>query len=112
MPMNKYNNIRLGAELSKKMTQALNLSVVLPLFLAIILSGCSVTNKLGENEKLYIGHKINITDKQFTEQWGLKGEIKKTVQPKPNDRLFGFLSLKLWFYNLAGDSVPLSLIHI
>jgi outer membrane protein insertion porin family len=73
---------------------------------AVMLSGCSTTKTLGEDEKLFTGHEVEIVDKPFLGKIGMKGEIKGLTEPPPNNKLMGLFPLGLWFYNLAGDSVP------
>ena len=79
---------------------------VLFVFAYLAVSGCSATRSLGDDEVLYKGSDVKITDKKLFEKPGLKKEIEKQVQPQPNSRFLGLINLKLWFYNLAGESVP------
>ncbi len=74
--------------------------------LYFLAAGCSTTRTLGKDELLYKGYEVKITDKKPFEEWRLKNEIENRVQPEPNDKFMGLVKIKLWFYNLAGDSVP------
>jgi outer membrane protein insertion porin family len=72
----------------------------------LFLTGCSVTRTLEEGERLYTGYEIVMEDKGFFEKRRLKSDLKRQVQPEPNNKLLGLFPVRLWFYNLAGDDVP------
>jgi outer membrane protein insertion porin family len=75
------------------------------LLLLIVLQAlsCSNARHLADNEALYIGPKVNITDTFSTkaEKKALVTELEAAVRPKPNSAFLG-LKLKLTLYNLAG----------
>lgn len=79
---------------------------VLISFVLIFVTSCNVVKHLPDNQRLYNGYEINIQDGGFLSNMGLKGNIGDEIQPEPNRRLFGVFPLKLWLYNIAGDSVP------
>lgn len=69
-----------------------------------LLTGCSVTRTLDEGQVLYKKTTIEV-DAQEKDK-SIEKDLKDIPEPKPNQRIFGVLPLRLWFYNLAGDSVP------
>ena len=85
---------------------------VLPVFfvsgiiLLLLLTGCSTTRTLGEGELLYKGAGIHVQDKGGLKKVRLRKELQQYARPAPNSEVFGILPLGLWFYNMAGDSVP------
>ncbi|MCW3787815.1 BamA/TamA family outer membrane protein [Plebeiibacterium sediminum] len=77
------------------------------LWLALLfLSSCSTTRKLGENQFLYKGDKIVIEPSNDLEETPNIEAIDQYVIPEPNRKFLKLVPIKLWFYNLAGDSVP------
>lgn len=72
------------------------------ILIAVLLTACSNTRYLADNEALYIGPKVKITDTFTTskEKAALKEELEAAVRPKPNRRFLG-IRFKLTFYNLA-----------
>ncbi|MFO7755551.1 MAG: hypothetical protein R6V34_06180, partial [Bacteroidales bacterium] len=70
-----------------------------------LLSACSTTSTLGDNELLYKGHRLDIADRSGTGLPGIKKEIKNEIHPTPNDRFLG-IPLKLWIYNFIGEDIP------
>ncbi|MEO6521515.1 MAG: BamA/TamA family outer membrane protein [Mucilaginibacter sp.] len=70
--------------------------------LALILSACSNTKYLPKNEKLYIGAKVNILDKNMPKKdaKALKAELEELPRPKPNASILG-LRVKLYLYNIS-----------
>ncbi|MFW5645545.1 MAG: hypothetical protein ACOCZL_06495, partial [Bacteroidota bacterium] len=72
----------------------------------ITFSSCSVTRTLDDGELLYTGTKIELEEKKFYEEFGLKKDLKEAAVPDPNKEFLGFIPFQLWMYNLAGDSVP------
>ncbi|MCB2197228.1 MAG: BamA/TamA family outer membrane protein [Bacteroidetes bacterium] len=75
-------------------------------FLMLLISSCSSTKTLKNNEFLYQANKLEIKDRGKFQELGLKRNLKKQVKPEPNDRFFGVAPVKLWIYNLVGDSIP------
>ena len=72
----------------------------------ILMSACSTTSTLSDNEVLYKGHDLNITDQSGISLSGIKNDIKNEIHPVPNDRLLGLIPLKLWIYNFIGEDIP------
>ncbi len=72
--------------------------------LGILLAGCSVTRTLDDGQLLYKKTTINV-DAPKNEK-SISKEISDIPEPKPNIWLLNTVPLRLWFYNLAGDSVP------
>ncbi len=75
-------------------------------FWLVLLSGCSTTRKLKENQYLYKGDKIVIENAHELEVKPNTEELDQYIIPEPNRKFLNLIPLKLWFYNLAGDSVP------
>ncbi len=76
------------------------------LIIFLLIAGCSTTRTLGKNELLYKGCEVKLNNKKLFEKWRLKNEIESKVRPIPNHRFLGLIKLKLWIYNIVGDSVP------
>ena len=81
------------------------LSFVVILFLLFSYS-CSTVKNLSDNEKLYTGAELNVRNGNFFKTNSLKHKLEGDVVPKPNKKFLGFMPLRLWIYNAAGDSVP------
>ena len=78
------------------------------LLAAVFLGSCSTTRLINEGEYLYTGSKVEIDATGEEKSGALKKQLEKVADQERNKRLFGFLPMKLWMYNLAGDSVPSS----
>lgn len=77
------------------------------LFVAIVfLLSCSTTRSLKKEELLYTGSKVKVENLSFFNKIALKGDLKDFIGQQPNDKWFGLFPVKLYMYNLAGDSVP------
>ncbi len=74
--------------------------------LIFLLYGCSTTKRLGENQFLYKGDKIVVENSKELEFKPNTDELNQYIIPEPNRKFLKLLPLKLWFYNLAGDSIP------
>lgn len=86
--------------------QGKRLAARLTIALAVIfLTACSTTSTLSDNELLYKGHKLDITDRSERKLRGIKKDIKNEIRPAPNDRLLG-IPIKLWIYNFMGEDIP------
>lgn len=74
-------------------------------FMVLFMCSCSVTRKLPAHEKLYIGARVKVDDKDVHAKKAkvLRKELETLVRPKPNKRILG-IPYKLMFYNLI-DSV-------
>lgn len=64
---------------------------------------CSNSRYLGDNESLYLGSKVKITDTFVAkkDKSVLETELSEAVRPKPNASFLG-IRLKLTLYNIAG----------
>lgn len=71
--------------------------------IVFIVSGCSTTRHLAEDEKLYTGADIKLeSEKKIENKRTVQRELKEVVRPRPNDKLFGLFRHRLWFYSIAG----------
>jgi len=70
------------------------------LFGAVLLSACSNTKYLVNNQKLYTGAEIKVDTAELTksDQKFIANEMKALVRPVPNSSILG-LRVKLWIYN-------------
>ncbi len=87
------------------MLQPLNRKLNLLWLIMYVLIGASCSNSryLAENESLYLGSKVKITDTFATksDRKRLEKELADAVRPKPNSSFLG-MRIKLTLYNLAG----------
>ncbi len=70
----------------------------------LLLSSCSNTKYLADNQNLYVGSKIKFeSTKKLPKQQknSLEAELEKLVRPVPNSKILG-MRVKLWAYNAAG----------
>jgi outer membrane protein assembly factor BamA len=80
---------------------------IIPLLLfALLLGSCSTTRQLGEGEYLYTGSKVEVEAVEEETPKEVEKQLEKVADQEQNRKLFGLLPLRLWIYNLAGDSVP------
>lgn len=70
-----------------------------------MLQSCSVTRTLDPGEELYTGADVQMENSGFFEDRSLKGTLEDVTVPEPNAWTLGMAPLKLWMYNLAGDSI-------
>lgn len=72
------------------------------LFVPVFLSACSNTKYLTGNQKLYIGGKVNIVDKDLkkNDKKALTSELTSLLRPKPNFSILG-LRPTLYLYNIT-----------
>ncbi|MFC0877881.1 BamA/TamA family outer membrane protein [Saccharicrinis sp. FJH2] len=71
----------------------------------LLLVGCKPTRYISKDETLYTGAKLKMDDK-FYEDLSLKNDLDEVIIPEPNRKLLGLFPLRMWFYHVAGDSVP------
>lgn len=64
--------------------------------LVVLLSSCSLTKNLGEDEYYLKSNKFEFKDKS-----NFKGELEDYVKQKPNPKTLGFLPLKDYAYNFS-----------
>lgn len=72
-------------------------------FFILLLSACSNTKNIAQNDSLYLGSSVKITDKQASkkERKFLRKELSGAIRPLPNKKVLG-MRLKLRLYNFAG----------
>lgn len=70
--------------------------------LALLLGGCSVTKTVPENDALYTGATIQITQTEVPskQKKAIQSTLKDLTRPQPNSKILG-MPLKLWIYNLG-----------
>ncbi len=76
------------------------------LVIVMALSGCSNTKYLNEGELLYVGGEVEVKGDETPrgDRKRLAENMETLLRPKPNTSFLG-LRPKLYFYNIAGDSV-------
>jgi len=74
--------------------------------LILFLAGCSNTKFLNEGELLYVGGEVIVNGEETSrgDRKRLAENMETLLRPKPNTSFLG-LRPKLYFYNIAGDSV-------
>ena len=82
------------------------------LIIAVFLNACSNTKYLTGNQKLYVGGKVNIVNKNLSknEKKDLSSELGALLRPKPNSTILG-LRPKLYIYNITKTSKKKGLKH-
>lgn len=75
-------------------------------FIIVLLCGCGNVKYLNEGELLYVGGEVEVEGEDISrsERKALEENMEGLLRPKPNTTILG-LRPKLWFYNIAGDSV-------
>ena len=74
------------------------------LFFVLLVSACSVTKNIPDNDTLYKGAKLelqNSVDSMHVNQKDLKTELNSLIKIKPNSKILG-IPYKLMIYNFAG----------
>ncbi|MGL4908987.1 MAG: BamA/TamA family outer membrane protein [Bacteroidales bacterium] len=66
--------------------------------LLLLLSACSITKHVPQNEYLLYKRKIVVQGEGIKES-----ELKKLMRQVPNKTIFGLFHLNLWLYNLSSD---------
>jgi outer membrane protein insertion porin family len=70
----------------------------------IVITGCSNTRYLAEDQVLYTGADLEIrSEVPVPDAGNLEDELADVIRPEPNRRFLGFYKLRLWFYNIAGE---------
>jgi outer membrane protein insertion porin family len=70
----------------------------------IVITGCSHTRYLAEDEVLYTGSDLEIrSEARIPDAGTLEDELTDVLRPAPNRRFLGLYKLRLWFYNIAGE---------
>ncbi len=72
--------------------------------IAIFFIGCSTSKNIPENDALFTGAVVEITQTDISPKHkkALERNIKQLVKPKPNSKILG-LPFKLWMYNLGSE---------
>jgi len=72
--------------------------------ITLILSACSTTKYVPENDKLYLGADVTIDDKDIKKQSRkeLETDLEALTRPRPNSSILG-IRFKLMMYNLKND---------
>src|SRR6056297_3366008 len=85
----------------------MNRSVPIGLMLFLV-SACSTTRLINEGEYLFQGSTVEVKADSTVKirEKKLEKKLEKAVTSETNKEFFGFIPIKLWLYNLAGDSVP------
>lgn len=70
------------------------------IFVAALMSACSNTKYLVNNQKLYTGPEVKVDPSEITksDEKFIENEMKALVRPVPNSSILG-LRVKLWIYN-------------
>ncbi|MBK9491620.1 MAG: hypothetical protein IPO07_24595 [Haliscomenobacter sp.] len=68
----------------------------------MLLTGCSTTKSIPENDALYTGARIKMTRTEVSskQKKALQSTLEDLTRPKPNSRVLG-IPFKLWLYNLG-----------
>lgn len=76
------------------------------LIILFLLTSCSNTRFIPDNDALYIGSKVNINDSTLAgkKKKELKEDLNKLTRPRPNTKILG-LRIKLYAYNIAGKTI-------
>ncbi len=71
----------------------------------LFFTACNITKKVPHSDMLYLGGKVQVTDKKIKkkEVKSLEADLSGMIRPKPNSSILG-LRPKLWLYNMAGKS--------
>ncbi|MBK9734483.1 MAG: BamA/TamA family outer membrane protein [Saprospiraceae bacterium] len=79
-----------------------NLLVVV--FIAVFFASCSTTKNIPENDALYTGFTINISQTEVSSKHKKVSSrnLKQLLKPKPNAKIIG-MPFKLWMYNLGSE---------
>lgn len=82
------------------------------LFITVFLNACSNTKYLTGGQKLYVGGKVNIVNKEIkkNERTALSSELTGLLRPKPNATILG-LRPKLYIYNITKTTKKKGLKH-
>lgn len=72
--------------------------------LTLLLNGCSTTKNIPENDALYKGSTVEISQSEVSSKHKktLTRNIKQLIKPKPNSKILG-MPIKLWMYNLGSE---------
>lgn len=74
------------------------LHIIFAISAILIISSCSTTKYLDDNQSLLIKNKIHVKSDRFKIE---TDEVKAYIQQRPNKKLFGLFRFKLWAYYKA-----------
>jgi outer membrane protein insertion porin family len=89
----------------RKKTSVKNNIIYIVLF-ALSISGCTLTRTLEEGQYLYKKTRVEIVTEDVENSSSLENDLEEYTVPTTNRKFLKLFPVKLWFYNLAGDSVP------
>ncbi len=72
----------------------------------ILLGSCSTTRVLEEGEYLFKKNQVEVESEEGIDTRAVERDLSGYVQQKTNKKFLGLLPVRLWLYNLPGDSVP------
>ena len=75
------------------------------LVILILFEGCKPTRYISANETLYSGSELDMND-SFLDDLPLKSDLKSVIIPEANHKFLGIFPMRMWFYHIAGDTVP------
>jgi len=78
---------------------------ILPVLL-ILLGSCSTTRVLEEGEYLFRKNEIVVESEEGTDSRAVGKALSGYAQQKTNKKFLGLFPVRLWLFNLPGDSVP------
>jgi len=86
------------------MIRGATIHVLFLLVIGIIISGCSTTKNIPDNDALFTGSKIKIIETQLSskDKKNILEELKTLTVPKPNKKIL-WMPFKLWMYNLGNE---------
>ncbi len=76
------------------------------LLLLVMTVSCSTTRVLDEGEYLFVKNKVKIEAPEEVEVGTTEKAVKDYIDQRANKNFMGLFPVKLWLYNLPGDSVP------
>jgi outer membrane protein assembly factor BamA len=79
-------------------------SLIFVFFVFILLSSCSTTKSIPENDALFKGTEIKIIETEISkkEKKALSRTLKSIVRPRPNSKVLG-MPIKLMIYNIGSE---------
>ncbi len=74
--------------------------------LPVLVGACSTTRVLKEGEYLFLENELEMTAPEDVEHRSTEKEVHHYIDQETNHKFLGLLPVRLWFYNLPGDTVP------
>lgn len=81
-------------------------SILILALASLLISSCSVHKHLEPEQKVYRKTNVEIQESGVFEGQNVETDLKEVAVPKPNQWVLGLMPVRVWLYNLAGDSVP------